>query len=107
MIVHHKRRYGKYVHGRGVIYNSHKRYVHGKGFIDQLLPLAWNFATNPESAKNVGKIAMDVVDIGRKVKDVIDDVKSIKLNAKKAATELNKKGHQQSEAKEGVGFVKI
>ena len=90
MIVHHKRHHKKYVHGRGVIYNTHKRYVHGKGFIDQLLPLAWNFATNPESAKNVGKIAMDVIDVGRKVKDVINDVKSIKSSATKAAAELQK-----------------
>lgn len=65
----------KYVLGRGLVTNKYKRYVHGKGFLDSLLPMAVSFATNPQSAINVGtavkELATSGINIGKTIKDGI------------------------------------
>jgi len=56
MIIHKKVKYcRKYVQGRCFIVDRLEKYVHGKGLMDTILPMALNFAKDPESALNVGK----------------------------------------------------
>ena len=117
MIIHKRHRQKVFVKGRGLVINNHKGYYYGKGFGDQIIPLItplWNFASNPESAKNVGKIVSDVVDIGKKVKDVVDSAKELKRinNARKAAKEIKSKVGSVSPASahlvlRGSGFMRV
>jgi len=88
MIIHKKEKYSrKYVQGRGFIFNKHTKYVHGKGIIDSLIPMAINFAKNPESALNVGTAVKDLVTTGINTGKTIKDLTSM-ANAKKAASEI-------------------
>jgi hypothetical protein len=55
--------------------------------IDSLIPMAMNFAKDPESALNVGKAVKALVTSGVNVGKTIKDLKSM-TNAKKAALEI-------------------
>lgn len=79
MIVHRSNHQSKkYVFGRGLVINNHKRYVHGRGFLDSLIPMAVNFATNP-AAKD---IVTSGINIGKTIKDGISIAKPSKLEDK-------------------------
>ena len=81
MIIHKSsHRSKKYIFGRGLVINKHKRYVHGRGFLDSLIPMAVSFATNPQSAINVGTAAKDLVTSGINVGKIIKDSVSIAKN---------------------------
>jgi len=87
----------KYVHGRGFIVDRPQKYVHGKGLMGTIIPMALNFAKDPESALNAGRavkeLAISVINIGTAVKDL----KSM-ANAKKAASEIKIMIHQLEKA---------
>jgi len=90
MIIHKKVKHKtKYVQGRGLIIDRHKKYVHGKGLVDSLIPMAVNFAMNPESAVNVGKAVTELATAGINTGKTIKDIKSL-ANAKKAASEIKR-----------------
>lgn len=114
MITNHKHRNNKsFVAGRGFVQLNAKKYVMGKGFVDvlaQRLPsLAWSFASNPESAAETGRAAMEAVKLGRQVKDAAEDIK----RARKAADKVfNLKlidliDKASGDAVKGSGFRKI
>ena len=64
-------------------HNSIKRkYVKGAGFIESLPGIAMHFATDPESAINVGKTAVDMFSKGKKVYDEIKEIKKRKAAEK-------------------------
>jgi hypothetical protein len=69
----------KYVHGRGLVTNKYGRYVHRRGFLDSLIPMAVSFATNPQSAINVGtavkELATSGFNVGKTIKDSISIAK--------------------------------
>ena len=69
----------KNVHGQGLLTNKYERYVHGRGFLDSLIPMAVSFATNPQSASNVGtavkELATSRFNVGKTIKDGISIAK--------------------------------
>ena len=52
---------------------SNRKYVHGRGFLDQLIPAAISFATNPKSAINVGTAVKDLASSGSNIGKAIKD----------------------------------
>jgi len=55
MIIHKSVKHSKkYVQGKGFIADKRQKYIHGKGLMDTIIPMALNFAKDPESALNVG-----------------------------------------------------
>ena len=86
-IIHHNKinHRKRYVNGKGVVNLIGKRHIHGRGIADQLFPLAWKFATNIDSAKNVGEAAVrafkttkDLVDIGKNIHNIKKDIKEMR-----------------------------
>jgi len=75
MIIHKKVKHcRKHVQGRGFIVDWRQKYFHGKGLMDTTIPIALNFAKDPESALNVGKavkeLARSGINVGKAVKDL-------------------------------------
>ena len=88
MIIHKKVKHcRKYVQGRGFIIDKRQKYVHGKGSMDTIIPMALNFAKDPESALNVSKAVKELATSGINVGKAVKDLKSM-ANAKKAASEI-------------------
>jgi len=88
MIIHKQVKHcRKYVQGRGFIVDRRQKYVHGKGLKDTIIPMALNFAKDPESALNVGKAVNELATSGINVAKAVKDLKSM-ANAKKAASEI-------------------
>lgn len=93
-----------FIMGRGLIHRKPEiGHFMGKGLIDKLLPAAMNFARNTESAANVGRSAVDLINTISKFRDVkkaADEIKQHDADAKKAQQLLQ-------QIKKGSGFRKI
>jgi len=88
MIIHKKVKHcRKYVQGRGFIVDRRQKYVHGKGLMDTIIPMALNFAKDPESALNVGKAVKELASSGINVGKIVKDLKSM-ANAKRQPPKL-------------------
>ena len=68
----------KYIQGKGIVNLIKKKHVHGKGVIDNLIPFAIKFATNIESAKNVGHVAKNIADLAKSTHSIISDIKEMR-----------------------------
>ena len=106
MIIHTKKySTNKYVQGRGLISSNNRRYVHGRGFLDQLFPMALEFARNPESAVNVGKAVTDLgtsgFNIGKSIKD------GVSISKIKGKPDIMKMIDEIKGIHIGKGFCKI
>lgn len=106
MIIHTKN-YStrKYVQGRGLILSTNRRYVHGRGFIDQLLPMAVEFARNPESAVNVGKAVTELGTSGFNIAKSIKD--GVSISKIKGKPDIMKMIDEIKGIHIGKGFCKI
>jgi len=91
MIIHKKVKHcRKYVQCRCFIVDRRQKcqkYVHGKGLMDTIIPMALNFAKDPESALNVGKSVKELASSGINVGKALKDLKSM-ANDKKTASEI-------------------
>ena len=60
----------KYIHGKGLVKVHYKKHVYGKGLVDTFM----NLVSSPKSVD----VIKDVVEIGRKVKDIKDTIKDMR-----------------------------
>jgi hypothetical protein len=85
----------------------------GKGFVDvlaQTLPsLAWSFATNPNSALETGKAAIEAIKFGKQLRDTSEEIKRARKAADKVYSLklIDLIDNANSSAIKGAGFKKI
>src|SRR5258706_191876 len=96
MLVHAKDNRKKLIIGRGYCSCKHKDYIVGKGIVDSIIAAAIPFATNLESAINVGKTVVDVGKAGydgykiiKGIKDIVADTKEINKDRSEELKLLN------------------
>ena len=65
-----KQKIKKYIHGKGLVKVHYKKHVHGKGLVNTFM----NLVSSPKSVD----VIKDVVEIGRKVKDIKDTIKDMR-----------------------------